>query len=98
GNVFFALGALVTPVLTDILLRTLGFRRTAALLALASLVPAVLAALAGARGGLPAAGGHTAGIIDLLAHHGLWLAALVFGVYAPLEGAISIWATTYLTE
>src|SRR5262249_52110155 len=33
GNVFFALGALVTPVLTDLLLRTFEFRRCVAVIA-----------------------------------------------------------------
>src|SRR5262249_48777077 len=44
GCVFIALGALVTPVLTDLLLRWLEFRRTAALLAFLCLAPAFAAA------------------------------------------------------
>ena len=42
GHVFIALGALATPVLTDVLLRTMAYRRTVMLLALLSLVPGFL--------------------------------------------------------
>ena len=42
GHVFIALGALVTPVLTDILLRTLQYRRTIMLLSLLCLAPAFM--------------------------------------------------------
>jgi MFS family permease len=42
GHVFIALGALVTPVLADILLRTLNYRKAVMFLALLCLVPAFL--------------------------------------------------------
>jgi fucose permease len=45
GHVFIALGALVTPVLTDILLRTLQYRRTVMLLSLLCLAPAFMCLL-----------------------------------------------------
>ncbi len=96
GNVFFALGALLTPVLADVLLHTLEFRRAVSLLALFCLVPALTCALPGevhrdiesSRSGLQ----------GLLESGPMWLAGLVFFFYAPLEGSLSIWATTYLTE
>jgi fucose permease len=94
GHVFIALGALVTPVLVDVLLRTLEFRRTVALLALICLVPAFLAAAAGEL----TVSGQKADLSGLLRHEYLWLAGLVFFFYAPLEGAISVWTTTYLTD
>src|SRR5262249_48920163 len=46
GNVFFGLGALVTPALADFLITVLGYRRAVGLLAVVGLSPAVLAALA----------------------------------------------------
>lgn len=98
GILFFALGALVTPVLTDVLLRALGYRKAVALLALASLVPGILAALPGAnevRGGNPALADEFS---SLIGHNSLWLAALVVATYTPLEASISFWATTYLTD
>jgi fucose permease len=96
GNVFFALGALLTPVLTDILLRTLGFRRGVAVIATLCLIPAVFAALA-ASADLELTSGPVI-VSQLLPQKALWLAAAVFFLYAPLEAAINIWATTYLTD
>jgi fucose permease len=102
GCVFFALGALVTPVLTDLLLRWLEFRRTAALLALLCLAPAfaVVAAYAAQAPlpGFPPDPGKVPDVNVLIDNHRLWLAAAVFLFYAPLEGAVSVWTTTYLTE
>jgi fucose permease len=97
GSVFFALGALITPPLTDVLMRTLEFRRTVTVIAVLCLEPAVVAGIT------------PAGEFDLGSHGEtargepgyyvmLWVAGLVFFLYTPLEGAISIWATTYLTD
>jgi fucose permease len=94
GCVFFALGALVTPALNDVLMRLIGNRRAFILLALACLVPAVLGALTAAED-LRVAGTASPDLADLFSHRPLWLAALVFAVYAPLEGAVSFWAITY---
>jgi fucose permease len=96
GNVFFALGALVTPVLTDLLLRTLEFRRCVAVIATLCLVPALLASVTD-----PAALELTPGRADLdrlFVDKALWLAAAVFFLYAPLEAAVNVWTTTYLTD
>lgn len=96
GNVFVALGALLTPALTDVLLRWLGVRRAIGLLALICLVPGVLAAFAGADA--LQTGGGKPDLAALFSVSTLWLAGLVFLLYAPLEASISIWATTYLTD
>jgi fucose permease len=96
GNVFFALGALVTPVLTDLLLRTFEFRRCVAVIATLCLVPALLASITE-----PAALELTkeqADLNRLFVDKALWLAAGVFFLYAPLEAAINIWTTTHLTD
>jgi Major Facilitator Superfamily len=95
GCVFMALGAQVTPVLTDVLVRLLEFRRTAGVLAVLCLAPAVLAAAPDQFPNLAAQG---ADLSALLTDGDLWLVGLVFLFYAPLEGSISVWATTYLTD
>jgi fucose permease len=95
GTVFIALGALVTPVLTDVLLGWVGLRRTLALLAFVCLVPAFVAALP-ARWELSAP--RPAGAAELFGTPDVWLAGLVFFFYAPLEAAVSLWATTYLAR
>jgi fucose permease len=96
GHVFIALGALVTPALTDVLFRTIEYRRTVSLLAVLCLAPAVLCVL-------PFFGGY---LDEVAPRQGwpseppisLWMAGLVFFCYAPLEGAISVWSTTYLRD
>jgi fucose permease len=102
GCVFIALGALATPALTDVLLRALGFRRTVGLLAVLCLAPALFAALTpgdafvivlrGEPGQAPL------DLVGLAYSPGLWLAAAVFFFYAPLEGTVGVWTTSYLME
>lgn len=96
GYVFIALGALLTPALTDILLDKIELRRTLTVLALLALVPAFL-------GVLPSGGSWQ--ITDqhgdpstLFADSACWLGALVLFFYVPLEAAISLWTFTLLAE
>jgi fucose permease len=96
GNVFFALGALITPVLTDVLLRGLGFHRAIRAIALLCLFPGLFAAMT-PTADLELAHG-PADLHRLFYDKTLWLAAAVFFLYAPLEAAINIWATTYLSD
>jgi fucose permease len=93
GNAFFALGALVTPALVEVLLRRLSFRRTLGLLAVICLVPAILAAVSTIPGK-----SHQVNLESLFRDRGLWLAGLVFFLYAPLEASVGAWATTFLTD
>ena len=95
GCVFIALGALVTPVLSDVLIRLLEFRRTAAVLAVLCLGPALLATLPNQFQGVAKQG---VDLTALLGDANLWLIGLVFLFYAPLESSISVWTTTYLTD
>jgi MFS family permease len=102
GHVFIALGALTTPVIADLFLRTLGYRRTVIVLALLSLVPAFLCILP-VFGEAVASQNHdvVGQTFSLWTDHRAWhlfLAGLVFLFYAPLEGALGIWSTTLLTE
>lgn len=96
GNVFFGLGALVTPLLADLIIRTLGYRRAMGLLAAACLLPALCAALTG-RGAFDVPG-QQGDLWAVLRNPILWLAGLAFLLYGPLEGSLGTWATTYLTD
>jgi fucose permease len=96
GYVFIALGALLTPVLADILLEKVELRRTLAVLALLSLIPAFLGVLPSKdQWQISVETDHSSG---LLAEPSCWLAALVVFFYAPLEAAISLWAFALLAE
>ncbi|MHB1426400.1 MAG: MFS transporter [Gemmataceae bacterium] len=96
GFVFIALGALLTPVLTDILLAKIELRRTLALLALLALLPAFLGALPN-HGHWPVT--EPRGDSSLLFTEPIgWLAALVLFFYAPLEAVVSLWTFTLLAE
>jgi hypothetical protein len=97
GMVFVALGALASAPLLDLLRRWLGFRGTMGALALAGLLPAILAAL------LPeAARSHLTvierpgGLLSLLEQEQVWWGALVLFFYSPLEGFVSVWVAKYL--
>ncbi len=92
GLVFCALGALVAPELTDLLLRALGLRRAAAVMTLVCLVPAALALLAG-RGELDVVPG-PARLTELVTFTPLWAAVLVFLCYAPVEASVLLWLQT----
>lgn len=100
GHVFIALGALLTPAVVDGLLRVMSFRRLMGLLCLLSLVPAILCVM-------PAYGDPISQISTVreerpfLDHPNLWmlfLAGLVFFLYVPLEAALGIWSSTYLSD
>lgn len=95
GHVFVGLGSLVTPVLAETLVERLRLRRTLLLLGLLCLIPAVTAALTPAEA-FPRY--HQGDVSRALQHPVLWLAALVFLCYAPLESTIVTWTTTYLTD
>ena len=90
GNVFFVLGLLAAPVLGDVLLGRLGFRRTAGLFALFCLTPALAAAQATAE--LPP----SAAASVALDHPLLVAACLTFLLYGPLEGVLGLWTSSYL--
>ncbi len=96
GFVFIALGALLTPVLTDILLEKIARRRTLALLALLALAPAFLGVLPDREHWqMVEPRGHPSA---LLAVPACWLAALVLFFYVPLEASIGLWTFSLLAE
>jgi fucose permease len=101
GMVFFALGSLVTPTLVDLLLRTYDaerFRRTLLCLAALCLVPAVVAATQFGADGQFQIPHQPVSFGELLSDARIWVAGIVFFLYAPLEFAVGTWATTYLLE
>jgi fucose permease len=96
GNVFFGLGALVTPALITALFRRLDYRRAVGFVALLCLLPALSAAFTeqsefGTNGG-------PVDLTALLRNPILWLAGIVLLLYAPLEGSLGTWATQYLLD
>ncbi len=93
GNVFFALGALVMPALTDFLLARLEFIRTLRCLALLCLLPVVVS--------LPLDFDVPRSLESanaILTNEYVWFGALVFLLYAPLEFFVGTWATTFLID
>jgi fucose permease len=93
GNVFFALGALVMPALTDFLLARLEYVRTLRILAALCLLPVIVS--------LPLdfdipPSHESANAI--LSNEYVWFGALVFLLYAPLEFFVGTWATTLLID
>ncbi len=100
GMVFMGLGALVTPALAELFIGKIGLRRTLSLLAFVCLGLSVVAIFTPTD---PAAGGFPrqeegADLARVFGDPFVWLCGLVFFLYAPLEGALGTWATTYLTE
>jgi fucose permease len=95
GHVFFALGALAAPALARQLTQWLDFRRTLYAIAIFSLLPAVLAVFTQGDE-LPSAAGPAQA--QVLHDPILWLCALVYFVYGPLEDSVAIWAPRYLED
>lgn len=95
GFVFIALGALLASVLGDILLKTFQMRRTLAMFALLSLLPAFFSVLPSAQWNIAERPGN---LSTLFAEPSCWLAALALFFYVPLEATISLWTFTLLAE
>jgi fucose permease len=96
-NVFFGLGALVTPLLSAGLIRQAGY--TAGLVALALLIlPPAAIALHVQHDSLDPAIGMIAGVRDLLGNPMVWLLGIALCFYGPLESSVAAWATTYLSD
>jgi fucose permease len=96
GNVFFALGALLTPSLAATLIERLQFRKALSLLALGCLLPACLAALT-SRDDFVLPLQQPPDLATVFFHPVLWVTGLMFFLYAPLEAVLSTSAQRYLT-
>jgi fucose permease len=101
GNVFFGLGAFLTPLAVALFLRHATLPLALGVLAGLSVVPAALALgvdflVPGLRLAPPAETAVTWGA--LLADPILWLSGLALFFYGPLEASMGAWATTYLSD
>lgn len=93
GYVFVGLGALLTPVATDLLLRVVSIRRALGGVAMVCVVPAGLA-LAAPTQAMPS------GEIREAAWSApvVWIAGVVFMLYSPLEAWLGTFVGRYLTD
>jgi fucose permease len=98
GMVFFGLGALVTPPLSDVLTRGIGLRQTLMLVGSLALLPAIAAALCSRRAFLAGSDLVATDVLQVVENPAIWLAGLTFTLYCVIEGAVSIWATAYFLE
>lgn len=105
ANVFFGLGALLTPLSIAFLVRRSSLTAALVLFGGLALVPAVLvtqvdlaAPVAAAAESVLSSSPAAAGLSDLLADPILWLCGLALFFYGPLEASLAAWSTTYLTE
>jgi len=101
ANVFFGLGAFLTPLVVTVLIRWVVFPLALTLLGALCLLPAALAVgvdfSALAAGAAPGAVSDQ-GMGTLLGDPVLWLCGLAMFFYGPLEASLGAWATTYLGD
>lgn len=101
GTANYVLGALLAPVLGDVVLRLFGFRRLFILVAILALVPAIIAIGIGKQSPIPTpelistASRET---FDILLDPLILAAAVALFVYAPIEGTVSRWGTAYFVD
>jgi fucose permease len=99
ANVFFGLGAFLTPLAVAFLIRRASLPGALALLAALALIPGVLAVPIDFSALLPAAAATSGlGMRTLLADPILWLCGLALFCYGPLEASMAAWTTTYLRD
>jgi fucose permease len=97
ANVFFGLGAFLTPLAAAFLVQRTSLPLALYVLGSLALVPPVLALGVDLSG--PAVGRSPfEGVGSLLADPVLWLLGLALFFYGPLEASMGAWATTYLGE
>ncbi|MGL4555485.1 MAG: hypothetical protein ACRC33_30315, partial [Gemmataceae bacterium] len=94
GTVFVGLGALVARPLFDVVAATAGYRLAMTALGSACVALAILGTLTPADAFPPGAAFEP---LRVASNPKLWMAALVFAFYAPLEAFVSVWVTSYLT-
>jgi len=98
GNVFFGIGAFITPFLVGMLLNRLGYRTTGLVITLILLAPVVFAAIAVypdvQKTGLTFAQAF-AGAFGLLANPAIIIAGLALFCYIGLEVSMGGWISTY---
>jgi fucose permease len=101
ANVFFGLGAFLTPLAVAYLVRLASLPVAIRVLALLPATTALLALavnFAAVATSAPTEEAGAAGVADLLANPVLWLCGFALFFYGPLEASTAAWATTYLGE
>lgn len=94
ANVFFGLGAFITPMAVAFLLRHASFTTAVSIVAGFCLVPAALSL--GARDPVATVTGQEPVLADILSNPILWYCGMALFFYGPLEASMGAWATTYL--
>ncbi len=101
GNVFFGLGAFLTPFIIGMLLKKIGYRMTGSVIAVILLIPVLFALLANypevQKTGLTFAQAFAVEF-GLLANPVIIVSALALFCYISLEVSMGGWITTYLTD
>jgi fucose permease len=94
GNVFFGLGALLTPPFLETLLERISYRRALTILACVGLIPGIMALLT-ASDAFPEhhGSGHLA---ELMRSEVVVLTGIVLLIYLPLEWVLGAWSQTFL--
>ena len=100
GNVFFGVGAFITPFLVGMLLGRMGYKKTGMVIAFILLIPVVFAVLATypplQKTGITFAQAFSAEF-RLLANPVIIMSALALFCYIGLEVSMGGWITTYTT-
>lgn len=96
GNVFFGVGAFVTPMLSAILFKQMSFGKALTILGLLLVLPLVIAFMAA----FPESGGNfsAAAAGGLITDPTIILCALGLMFYIALEVSMAGWITTYMTS
>lgn len=101
GNVFFGIGAFITPLLVGMLLSRLGYKSTGTLITCIILAPVVFAALASypevQKTGLTF-GQAFSSAFGLLSNPAIIMAALALFCYVGLEVSMGGWISTYASN
>ena len=101
GNVFFGVGAFLTPLLAGILLNRLGYKKTGIVLAVILLIPVILASIS-VYPELEKSGASfvsaLAGSFGLLANPVIIVSALALFSYISIEVTMGGFVTTYLAS
>jgi fucose permease len=101
GNVFFGIGAFITPFLAGILLHRLGFKTTGFIVSVILLLPVVFAVLAQyptVQQSGQSFGQALSNMFGLLANPAIIVAALALFCYIGLESSMGGWISTYASN
>ena len=98
GNMFFGLGAFLTPFLAGFLIQKMGYSKTIFLVALIAFVPVIFALTANNYPPQPPSGFQLANAFGLLGNPMVLVAALALFCYVGLEASMGGWISTFLTS